>query len=117
MVGSVWRPNRVVRSVALCGRGLDKIIALEQKGAGGLEVELAIDRDKGQQGMEREGQDAAKQTPGDTNGEGPVLEVGNALCVRMSCKDRHFCLPFLALLVFRRCAVDCGKQLDADAVP
>ena len=91
--GSYRLPYRKIRDVAPGRRGLDKVVALQEKFAGGLQVELPIDRDKGQQGMKREGEDAAKQSTGYTDGKAPMFEVGNALCVRMISKDAHFSSP------------------------
>ena len=73
------RPTGCWLTVCRGRGGLDKVVAFRQESAGGFEIEAALDRYERQQCMQREGDDATEQSPGDTHCEAPVFEVGDSL--------------------------------------
>lgn len=71
----------VVLGLADLSSGFGEVISFQQVGRRRLEIQLSLNRFAGQQGVDRERDDAPQQTPCNPHGKGPVLEIADSLIV------------------------------------
>ena len=89
---------------------VNEMVALEKKRGCCFQIMTRLDRDKGQQRVQCESENAGQQAPCDTYGEAPVFKVGHALAVWMIGHCIHGLSLVLCEVQIAEAAVRIGRK-------